>query len=295
MARKRRRDEVPAGLATVLLPGETLIVVVREHWAHIVEPVASTLAAFALVLFVDSNVTSSTELVATVLWWAFFAVVIRLLWRLAQWRHNWFLATDKRLLMRYGLITHKVAMMPLAKVTDMTYERTIPGQLIGYGRFIMESAGQDQALRVINWVPDPDVTYRAICAEIFHILPPGEGQSDDSEFDPDNPAEPGDSGPGGPARSGGAGRRDDQGAVRANPSPISRGPESPESLQPNTGFPGYPDVHRVHGPVQNRLDSYSRAMPITPAEEGEPIYQSDDIRKRRRAADTGPLPLWPAD
>ncbi len=295
MARKRRADEVPAGLATVLLPGETLIVVVREHWAHMVEPVASTIAAFALVLLIDSNVTSSTELIATVLWWAFFAVAVRLLWRLAQWRHNWFLATDKRLLMRYGLITHKVAMMPLAKVTDMTYERTIPGQLIGYGRFIMESAGQDQALRVINWVPNPDVTYRAICAEIFHILPPGEAQDDDGETDPGDPGDPGARGPGGADGSGFTGRRDDHGRRRANPSPISRGPDSPESLQPNAGYPGYPDVHRVHGPVQDRLDSYSRAVPITPAEEGEPIYQSDDIRKRRRAADTGPLPLWPAD
>ncbi|MEP7331228.1 MAG: PH domain-containing protein [Terracoccus sp.] len=292
MARKRSAGEVPAGLATVLLPGETMIVVVREHWAHMVEPVASTAAAFALVLLIDSNVTSSTQFVATVLWWAFFAVAIRLFWRLAQWRHNWFLATDKRLLMRYGLITHKVAMMPLAKVTDMTYERTIPGQLIGYGRFIMESAGQDQALRVINWVPNPDVTYRAICAEIFHILPPGEAEND-GEIDPDDPDA---GGPGGTDGSGGpVSSRDHPRRPRANPSPISRGPESPESLQPNAGYPGYPDVNRVRGPVQDRLDSYSRAVPITPAEEGEPIYQSDDIRKRRRAADTGPLPLWPTD
>ena len=294
MARKRRADEVPAGLATVLLPGETLIVVVREHWAHIVEPVASTVAAFALALLVDSNVTSSTEFFATALWWVFFAVAIRLLWRLAQWRHNWFLATDKRLLMRYGLITHKVAMMPLAKVTDMTYERTIPGQLIGYGRFIMESAGQDQALREINWVPNPDVTYRSICAEIFHILPPGAAEND-GESEPDEPDDPGAGGPGGADGAGGSGSRDEHGSPRANPSPISRGPESPESLQPNAGYPGYPDVHRVRGPMQDRLDSYSRAVPITPAEEGEPIYQSDDIRKRRRAADTGPLPLWPTD
>ena len=293
MAWKRRAGEVPAGLATVLLPGETLIVVVREHWAHIFEPVASTVAALALVLFIDSNVTSSTQFVATVLWYAFFAVVIRLLWRLAQWRHNWFIATDKRLLMRYGLITHKVAMMPLAKVTDMTYMRTIPGQLIGYGRFIMESAGQDQALREINWVPNPDATYRAICAEIFHILPPGESENDDGEIDP---ADPDAGGPGGADGSGGpVGSRDDHRRPHANPSPISRGPDSPESLQTNAGYPGYPDVNRVQGPVQNRLDSYSRAVPIPPAEEGEPIYQSDDIRKRRRAADTGPLPLWPTD
>ena len=291
MALRRRSDEVPAGLAPILLPGESLIIVVREHWAHLVEPVASTIAAFALALFVDSNVTSATQFFATALWWVFFAVAIRLLWRLAEWRHNWFIATEKRLLLRYGLITHKVAMMPLAKVTDMTYERTVPGQLIGYGRFIMESAGQDQALHVINWVPNPDATYRAICAEIFHILPPGEVDEGEQEGldDPDDDGSGASDGSGGP---GGPGGRGDDRRPGSNPSPISRGSESPESLRQN---PGYPDVHRVHNPVQDRLDSYSRAVPITPAEEGTPIYQSDDIRKRRRAADTGPLPLWPTD
>ena len=97
---------------------------------------------------------------------------MRLLWCLLDWSHNWFVATDKRLLLRYGLISHKVAMMPLLKVTDMSYVRSIPGQFLGYGKFVLESAGQDQALREIKWVPDPDQTYRDICAEIFHIVPP---------------------------------------------------------------------------------------------------------------------------
>ena len=54
----------------------------------------------------------------------------------------------------------------------MSYVRSIPGQLLGYGRFIMESAGQDQAMRTVEWVPRPDETYRAICAVIFNIGPP---------------------------------------------------------------------------------------------------------------------------
>ena len=174
MPLKRRSNEVPVGLTPILLPGETLVIAVHMHWARLAEPVGSTVAALALALFVDSNVSNATQPIATILWWGFFLVVLRLLWKLLDWYHNWFVATDKRLLLRYGLITHKVAMMPLAKVTDMSYERSIPGQLLGYGRFIMESAGQDQALRVVNWVPNSDATYRAICAEIFHIRRPGE-------------------------------------------------------------------------------------------------------------------------
>lgn len=293
MALRRGAEQVPVGLIPVLLPGETLIIAQREHWARVAEPIITTAAVFAVAILVDWRITASTEFIATALWWCFFVTVFRLLWRLLQWRHNWFVATEKRLLLRYGLVTHKVAMMPLSKVTDMTYERTIPGQLLGYGRFILESAGQDQALHIINWVPHPDVTYRAICAEIFHIQPPGEADDGEPEAgDQDDPAGDGPGGPDGPNGKGGPGGRGEKRRPSANLSPISRGPESPESLAHKAG---YPDVHRVHNPVQDRLDSYSRAVPITPAEDGEPIYQSDDIRKRRRAADTGPLPLWPTD
>ena len=70
-------------------------------------------------------------------------------------------------------------MMPLAKVTDMSYNRSPLGRLLGYGTFVMESAGQDQALHRVEWVPDPDQTYRAICAEIFGV--------DDEERAPDRP------------------------------------------------------------------------------------------------------------
>ena len=63
-------------------------------------------------------------------------------------------------------------MMPFIKVTDMSYHRTVPGRIFGYGEFILESAGQEQALRKVEWVPHPDATYRIICAEIFGLPNP---------------------------------------------------------------------------------------------------------------------------
>ena len=95
------------------------------------------------------------------------ACCVRLVWRVLDWRNEWLVATDKRMLMLYGLITKKVSMMPLVKVTDMRYSRSIPGRILGYGEFLLESAGQDQALGRIAWVADPDATYRELCAIIF--------------------------------------------------------------------------------------------------------------------------------
>ena len=152
-----------------LLDGERLVTAVHQHWGKVAEPVASAIAGGILALWVDSTIDPSLGLLSTVLWWAWFAVLARTAYLVAEWRHDWFVATDKRLLLFYGFITRKVSMMPLTKVTDMSYNRSIPGRLFGYGRFVMESAGQDQALREVNWVPEPDQHYRAICAEIFRV------------------------------------------------------------------------------------------------------------------------------
>ncbi|GAA5030195.1 hypothetical protein GCM10023258_27230 [Terrabacter aeriphilus] len=309
----RRSLEVPTGLAPIMLPGERLVTAVRAHWTKLAEPVASLLAGFVVAVWVDSNVTRSTQVVGTIVWWLFFALLARLVWCVIDWSQHWFVATDKRLLLRYGLISHKVAMMPLQKVTDMSYVRSIPGQFLGYGKFVLESAGQDQALREIKWVPEPDQTYRDICAEIFHTAPPSSpsGPTDRGGFDdPDEFDDVGDiGGPGGSGGFGGSGGSDDSGGFGASGGfGGSGGPEGPSSASggPVTRSGGsFPDVHRTHNPIQDRLDSYSRAVPVQrptrPARgarrpgrdvaDGETVYESDDIKRRRRGADTGPI--WP--
>ncbi|NYG06711.1 hypothetical protein BJ986_001198 [Phycicoccus badiiscoriae] len=166
MAAPDRRHEE---LDRYLLDGERLVTAVHQHWVKVAEPVGSAVLAGLVAVWVDAHVYPALGFLATATWWAWFAVVARMAYRLAQWRHDWFVATDKRLLLFYGFITRKVSMMPLMKVTDMSYERSVPGRILGYGRFVMESAGQDQALHKVNWVPSPDEHYRAICSEIFAV------------------------------------------------------------------------------------------------------------------------------
>ncbi|TQM64641.1 PH domain-containing protein [Humibacillus xanthopallidus] len=284
-----RHDEVPAGLEPILLPGEKLVTAVHAHWVSVAEPIVSMFLGLIVAIWVDSNVTHSTQAVGTIVWLGFIFLVLRMLWQLADWHHNWFVATDKRLLLRYGIITHKVAMMPLIKVTDMSYVRSIPGQFLGYGRFVLESAGQDQALREIKWVPHPDETYRAICAEIFHIAPPpGPVDGDDADPDLDDFGDTG--GPGGPGAPGAGGSTGYGGYPGAVPGGYVP-PVSPITTTRQSSDSAYPDVHGTHDPIQERLDSYSRAVPIQKRKDGETVYESEDIKRRRRGADTGPI--WP--
>jgi hypothetical protein len=52
-------------------------------------------------------------------------------------------------------------------VTDLSFSRPPVGWLLGYGEIVIESAGQDQALRRIRHLPNPDGLYLEICELLF--------------------------------------------------------------------------------------------------------------------------------
>lgn len=257
MAASERRHEE---LDRYLLDGERLVTAVHQHWGKVAEPVASAIAGCIFAFWVDAHIDPALGLVSTIVWWAWFAVVGRMAWKLAEWRHDWFVATDKRLLLFYGFITRKVSMMPLMKVTDMSYERSVPGRILGYGRFVMESAGQDQALREVNWVPEPDEHYRAICAEIF-------GVADHSKDDPDD---------------GHDDRWDDGWGDGWDDTPPQPGTPEP--------YAGWDDPRHTPRPPASSSSGTPRRRA---GRESGSLYRSPDLRARDRAADTGPIPIRP--
>lgn len=101
-------------------------------------------------------------------------------WRAWQWHADRIVVTDQRIFEVSGVLTRKVASMPLTRVTDMTYKRTLLGRILGYGDLIVESAGQDQALSRIERLPHPDDFYRTltslVTAGIPSLLPEGGDQ-----------------------------------------------------------------------------------------------------------------------
>jgi membrane protein YdbS with pleckstrin-like domain len=276
---RRRRDPK---LQRFLLDGERVVVDVRQHWFVIAGPVAWTLIALFVVMWVDARVRVDAGAIARVLWFAWFILLAWMGFQIAQWRHDRFIATNKRLLMDYGLITQKIAMMPFIKVTDMSYRRTIPGRIFGYGEFILESAGQDQALRKVEWVPHPDTTYRIICAEIFGL------PNQQRVADPDRDDGFIDDDPGGSAVS--------RALRMVNPLGGRTGGGSRSAAAGTTGKTQTRTANR--SPIEEHL-SHSRAIPLhqrgAPASDprGEILYSSDDERRRRQTADTGPLPTPP--
>jgi uncharacterized membrane protein YdbT with pleckstrin-like domain len=100
-------------------------------------------------------------------WYAALLVLLRFAYFVIEWWVERIVVTDKRFMITSGVFVTKVAMMPVTKVTDLTYERSLGGRMFGYGTLIVESAGQIQALNKIEYLPRPEEVYDAISELVF--------------------------------------------------------------------------------------------------------------------------------
>jgi uncharacterized membrane protein YdbT with pleckstrin-like domain len=160
-------ETVPARVYRHLLPTESQVITVRFHPAVLIKPVALCLAGLALAGLLSTTIARGNGTVLLVIWVAWLALVIYLLIRVYEWLDAYFVVTSKRLILATGIWSRNVNMMPLNKVTDMTFHRSALGQILGYGEFIVESAGQNQALQRVDHLPYPEQLYLEVCAVLF--------------------------------------------------------------------------------------------------------------------------------
>lgn len=160
---------VTGGDARYLAARERLVTTVRLHPAVLAGTALQTLGAIALALVI--NLLAGRGGLATLGWWFMLIMIARFLWLAFDWSVERVMISDKRILKVSGILTRKVETMPLAKVTDLTYRRDLAGRMLGYGAFIVESAGQEQALRQIDYLPRPDRLYLTLCDMMFGGAP----------------------------------------------------------------------------------------------------------------------------
>jgi uncharacterized membrane protein YdbT with pleckstrin-like domain len=149
-----------------LLPTEQRVFAVRRHWAAL----SSTIALYGT--FIVGGLFamwafSGTGLAETVAIFFVIFTLIWLAWLIGDWYVERFVVTNRRVLLITGLLNRKVAIMPLIKVTDLTFEQSVWGRMLHFGTFIIESAGQDQALSRIDYLAHPLQRYREVSALLF--------------------------------------------------------------------------------------------------------------------------------
>lgn len=157
----------PAEVNKYLLPHEQQVITVRRHPALLMGPILLTLGGLIAAVVLSDTLLRHQSSLLYLVWIGWGILLVRLIWKTIGWSVEYFVVTSQRMILTSGFLTRKVAMMPLVKVTDMSFQRSFMGRLLGYGEFILESAGQDQALRTVDHIPYPEQLYLEVCNLIF--------------------------------------------------------------------------------------------------------------------------------
>ncbi|GAA2521095.1 PH domain-containing protein [Pilimelia columellifera] len=162
-------DDEPSSLVgRYLFPTERYRGEWKRHPIHLIKPISIAAGATLALGFLSGLLAGDgNENITAILFIAWLAVMGWVGWEVVDWFCDRFILTNKRVMVINGIVTRKVAMMPLARVTDMKFGQSPLGRMLNYGTFVLESAGQDQALREVKHLPNPNELYLRVVEEMY--------------------------------------------------------------------------------------------------------------------------------
>ena len=124
---------------------------VLHHWVVYVVPMLEcVLAAGLFYVFLLSPVD-----IAWLPLLLAFGVLAHAAWKSLVEHMDRFVITNMRVFRVRGVLSQKLATMPLGRILDISVEKPFSGRILNYGHFVFESAAQEQGLREIRFVGRP--------------------------------------------------------------------------------------------------------------------------------------------
>ena len=166
------RSVTPSSVGRYLLPHEQSFVTVRQHPAALITSGAVTLAGLiAAASYGAMHPKGSSGLVLAAVWIAWGLLALRTAYRLCCLFVDYFAVTSLRMLIVTGLLLRKIAMIPLARVNDLSVRRSFFGRLLGYGELVVQYSSREQAPQRFQYIPYSEDLYLLIS----NLLAPGTG------------------------------------------------------------------------------------------------------------------------
>ncbi len=122
--------------------GEEIVLDLRPHWSFFAGPAATLSSSLALSVFVALNVDRHRDVLVYI---ALLAATASLLWflgRYARWATTNFVVTTDRLIHRVGVFSKHGKEIPLERLNDITFRKTLFERMVGAGDLLIESAGE---------------------------------------------------------------------------------------------------------------------------------------------------------
>ncbi len=144
----------------LLADDESIVYELKPHWRALVVPVFVLLATLALGIFAIAKWDSS-GLRWTVLVVMLLVLVVWVVRPFLYWLTTQYVITDHRIIVRTGLISRSGRDMPLSRVNDVSFKKSVIERALNCGTLMIESAGTQGQL-VISSVPDVEDIQREI-------------------------------------------------------------------------------------------------------------------------------------
>ncbi|MBF6242050.1 hypothetical protein A5780_05300 [Nocardia sp. 852002-20019_SCH5090214] len=133
----------------LLAPDEQLLLHRHPHWKMLFLPALTFILATALAGFLSGLAWRNTEgttrnavLIAIVVVWALL-VVWRCLSQVIRWKSTHFIITDRRVLVREGVLTHTGIDIPMNRISSVQFRHGLSDRLLGTGTLIIDAASGD--------------------------------------------------------------------------------------------------------------------------------------------------------
>ena len=160
-------NDAPMGYPGRLLgEGEVIVNEMKPHWRALIVPsvvlIGVVFAATWLALMWGSWFSGALGSVGR---WVIVIVAVALIIVFAVrpflfWITTQYVFTNRRIITRAGLVAKRGRDMPLAKVNNVSFEISVVGRMLNYGRLEIESAGDEDL--VIDDVPNVETIQREV-------------------------------------------------------------------------------------------------------------------------------------
>jgi len=133
----------------VLAPDEELILHRHPHWKMLFWPVVTLIVGTALAGFAGGLAWRNTEgTTRSVLLLLILLVWLAVLgWRcvapIASWATTHFIVTERRVLVREGVITHTGIDIPMSRISSVQFRHGLFDRLLGTGTLIIGSSSEE--------------------------------------------------------------------------------------------------------------------------------------------------------
>jgi uncharacterized membrane protein YdbT with pleckstrin-like domain len=147
----------------LLTEGESVVYDMRPHWRVLFFPAVVLILTVFGAAFLLSAVSMSWARWA-VLAVALFVLFVWVVQPVIRWATSQYVLTNRRVIVRSGIIARQGRDMPLARVNDCHFSYGVIDRILGCGDLVVESAGETGRL-LIAAVPDVELIQR----EIFRL------------------------------------------------------------------------------------------------------------------------------